>query len=428
MNGVLSCSAIVRGFRFLVEQCIRSDLQGCLNGLNLWPIMKFSEVLPELPIEQLAALSATATPRDVERVLSRETAQSLEDFAVLISPAATPYLENMAHISQKLTLQNFGRTIHLFAPLYLSNECVNVCKYCGFSRHNKIPRVTIPITQVMNEVGMLARQGFRSLLIVAGEHPRYVDNGFVLEVIRNCLPIMPSIAVELGPTRTENYIPMVEAGCEGIVVYQESYHKPTYAEMHIAGPKKNFDFRLDTPERAYEAGMRRLGLSPLYGLYQWRYEAVAAAAHAQHLQRACWRAELAIGLPRMRPAIGGFAPREDYVMNDRQTVQLMCAFRMMFPRADISVTTRERPELRDGMIQMGATHMSAGASTEPGGYSNFDEQTWRPKTPQPGEQFHVADERGPKEIAAMIRSKGYEPVWKDFDRSFVSSGAEALAS
>jgi 2-iminoacetate synthase len=334
----------------------------------------------------------------------------------------------MAQLSQALTQRNFGRTIHMFAPLYLSNECVNTCKYCGFSRHNAIPRTTIPVEQALREAGMLHRQGFRSLLLVAGEHPKYVSNGYVAEVIRRCLPLMPNIAIELGPESTENYAALAEAGCEGLVVYQESYHAPTYAAMHTMGPKKHFVFRLDTPERAYEAGMRRLGLSPLYGLYNWRYEAVSVAAHVQHLMKHCWQAEISIGLPRMRPATGGFAPRAEDVMSDRQTAQLLCAFRLMFPRADITLTTRERPELRNGLMRIGATHMSAGASTEPGGYSDYDESTWRPRSPHPGEQFHVADERGPAEIAAMIRANGYEVVWKDFDTSFVSRAREVAAS
>jgi 2-iminoacetate synthase len=395
---------------------------------NLDGIMKFSEVLPTLPIDRLAALSESAQAKDVERVLSQGCAHTLEDFAVLISPAASAYLEPMARLSQAITQRNFGRTIHMFAPLYLSNECVNRCKYCGFSRQNEIPRVTIPIEQAVREAHMLERQGFHSLLLVAGEHPKYVNNGYVVEVIKQCLPFMPSIAIELGPTTQENYAEMVEAGCEGLVVYQESYHKPTYADMHPAGPKKHFEFRIDTPERAYDAGIRRLGMSPLYGLYHWRPEAISVVAHTMHLQKTCWRAELCLGLPRMRPATGGFAPKLENVMSDRQTVQLLCAFRLTFPHVDITATTRERPAVRDGLVTIGATHMSAGASTEPGGYSDYDESTWRPRVAQPGEQFHIADERSPREMEAMIRSKGYEVVWKDFDRSFVEPEREAVAS
>ncbi len=389
--------------------------------------MKFSELLPTLPIDALERLSENARPCDVERILARGSARTLEEFAALISPAAAPYLEGMARLSQAITQRNFGRTIHMFAPLYLSNECVNVCKYCGFSRTNKFSRTTIPVEQAIRETEMLARQGFRSLLLVAGEHPKHVSNGYVAEVVRRALPIMPGIAIELGPETTEGYAQLVEAGCEGIVVYQESYHKETYAQMHLAGPKKNFEFRLDTPERAYEAGVRRLGISPLYGLYRWRHEAISVAAHAMHLAKTCWKAELSIGLPRIRPATGCIVPKFIDSMSDRQIVQLLCALRLTFPRADITLTTRERPMLRDGMVTMGATHMSAGASTEPGGYSDYDEESWRPRNPQPGEQFHIADERGPKEIAAMIRSKGYEVVWKDFDRSLVDAGDKAAS-
>jgi 2-iminoacetate synthase len=399
-----------------------------LRRRKLGSIMKFSEALSSIPVEKLADYCEKATSRNVERVISKGKAETLEDFAALISPAAAPYLENMARLSQEITQRNFGRTIHMFAPLYLSNECVNSCKYCGFSRHNQIPRVTIPISQAVHETEMLARQGYRSLLLVAGEHPKHVSNGYMTDIIKACLPIMPGIAIEIGPTTVENYAEMVESGCEGLIVYQESYHQPTYADMHPAGPKRNFAFRVDTPERAYEAGIRRLGMSPLYGLYHWRYEAIALAAHVRHLQKTCWRAELSIGLPRMRPATGGFAPKLGNIMSDRQTVQLLCAFRMSFPRADITATTRERAAVRDGMVSIGVTHMSAGSSTEPGGYSLYDETTWRSKAAQPGEQFDIADDRSPREMEAMIRSKGYEVVWKDFDKSFVEREAEAVAS
>jgi len=388
----------------------------------------FSQIFGTLDIEGLRARSLAATDADVRAVLARGRAATLEDFAILVSPVATAHLEPLSRLSQAATQRFFGRTIRLFAPIYLSNECVNICKYCGFSRHNPIPRLTITVDQVEREVRMLAARGFRSLLLVAGEHPKFVSNGYVEETIRRLLPVMPGISLELGPLETPDYRPMVAAGAEGLVVYQETYHEPTYRELHTAGPKKHYGWRMDTPERGYAAGFRRLGIGALFGLHDWRYDALAVAAHAQHLLRTCWKAHFTISLPRMRPAAGGWQPRPEHFLPDREFVQTICALRLFLPHAGLVLSTREPPHLRDGLVRLGITSMSAGASTEPGGYSSaFDETTWTPKADQPGEQFHIADERPPHEVAAMIRRQGYEPVWKDFDRALVQPDEPALA-
>ncbi len=380
----------------------------------------FSQIFPTLPLERWQSIASETTPsQTLEAVLQRGQARNMEEFAWLLSPAAGKRLETLAILSQRLTRQHFGKVIRLFAPIYLSNECINICKYCGFSRNNLIPRITLPVEQVEREVAMLARQGFHSLLLVAGEHPKYVSNGYVEEVIRRILPYMPSLALELGPMETQEYIPLVRAGCEGLVVYQETYHQPTYADLHTAGPKKHYHWRMDTPERAYAAGFRRLGISALYGLADWRGEALATASHARYLLQHCWKAQIHLSFPRLRPATGGFQPRHEHCMSDRQLVQLITAFRLFLPHCGLVLSTREPPYLRDGLVPLGITHMSAGSSTEPGGYSHFDESSWTAVNAQPGEQFHIADERPPAVIAAMIRRQGYEPVWKDFDRSLV---------
>ena len=375
----------------------------------------FSQVFPPLPLARLQEAALAATAAGVETIVRRGRALSLDDFAALISPAAEAHLEALARRSQALTQQNFGKVIRMFAPLYLSNECVNTCKYCGFSRHNDIPRITIPVEQVQREGVLLAARGFRSLLLVAGEHPKYVSNGYVTECIQRSLAHFPSVSLEIGPLETADYVPMVAAGCEGLIVYQESYHQPTYAEMHTAGPKRHFGWRMDTVERGYAAGFRRLGISPLYGLHDWRYEALAVAAHALHLRKHCWKAHVTISFPRLRPAAGNFEPR--HPISDRQLAQLVCAFRLLLPQVGLVLSTRESPLIRDGLMQIGITTMSAGASTEPGGYSAFDEDWKQPE--QKGEQFHIADDRAPEAVAAAIRARGYEPVWKDFDRSLV---------
>ena len=359
---------------------------------------------------------------------------SLADFAALISPAGLEILETLGRRAHLITQQRFGKVIRLFAPLYLSNECINNCTYCGFSRDNPILRVTLSLDEVKREADALKAQGFRNLLLVAGEHPKFVSNGYLRDCIEMLHPEWPSISLEVGPMETEDYRPLVAAGADGLVVYQETYDRAVYAEMHTAGPKRNFDWRLETPERAYAAGFRRLGISPLYGLADWRLEALAAAAHADYLLRNCWKAALTISTVRIRPCAGEFQALTH--IGDRELAQLICAIRIMFPDVGIVLSTRENPKLRDGLLPLGVTMMSAGARTEPGGYTGAGKENihhtergvikelvsgsseWAPQaghaTNATG-QFNIADERSPGEVAERIRKLGYEPVWKDWD-------------
>lgn len=363
---------------------------------------------------------------------------SLADFAQLISPAAGELLEPLSRRSQQLTRQRFGKVIRLFAPLYLSNECINNCKYCGFSRDNAILRVTLSVDEVRREAKALADQGFRNILLVAGEHPKFVSNGYMAECVAALHEEIPSVSLEVGPMETDEYRPMVAAGADGLVVYQETYDRAVYDDMHTAGPKKNFDWRLETPERAYAAGFRRLGIGALYGLADWRYEALALAAHTEYLLRNCWKAYVTISLPRLRPCAGEFEPLTH--LSDRELVQLVCAYRLMFPDVGIVLSTRESAKLRDGLVQLGVTMMSAGARTEPGGYTGAGKdhvhQTVRGRIvdsgasewakPEPGHvtnatgQFNIADERSATEVAAQLQRLGYEPVWKDWDAALTN--------
>src|SRR5437764_8542510 len=291
----------------------------------------------------------------------------IEQFENLIIPKSDQQLEAMAHDSRALTIQNFGRTMRLFAPLYLSNECVNNCQYCGFSRDNPILRVTLTVEEMISEAQHVARQGFRQILLVAGEHPKFVSGGYLAECVRALVPEFSSISIEVGPMETEDYVPIVHSGAEGLVVYQETYNRGIYAEMHTAGPKRDFNFRLDCAERGYAAGFRRLGIGALIGLSRWQDEAIALAAHLEHLFKHCWQAQITVSVPRLRPAVGGFRPR--FSMTDRELAQLVCALRITFPQLGIVLSTRERAPLRDSLALIGVTMMSAGSHTEPGGYT-----------------------------------------------------------
>jgi 2-iminoacetate synthase len=364
---------------------------------------------------------------------------SLNDFARLISPAAAEWLEPISIRAQKLTQQRFGKVIRLFAPLYVSNECINNCKYCGFSRDNPILRVTLSIDELKREAAALREQGFRNILLVAGEHPKFVSNDYLADCTRALHAEVPGVSLEVGPMETAEYRPIVEAGADGLVVYQETYDRQVYDQMHTAGPKKNFDWRLETPERAYAAGFRRLGIAALYGLADWRHEAISVAAHADYLLRHCWKAQLTISLPRLRPCAGEFQPLTH--LSDREMVQLVCAFRLMFPDVGIVLSTRETPRLRDGLMPLGVTMMSAGSHTEPGGYTGAGREkvhrTERGRIIEltagasewaaPAErstnatvQFEISDNRSPQEVAELIRQRGYEPVWKDWDAALTA--------
>src|SRR6266571_1138986 len=328
--------------------------------------MSFVAKFNALPQETLLKRSSSATETNVRGTLTKSRL-TLTDFADLISPAASDLLEPLCRRSQGLTQQRFGKVIRLFAPLYLSNECVNNCKYCGFSRDNPILRVTLSVDEVLREARALKEQGFRNILLVAGEHPRFVSKNYLADCVRALHDEFPGISLEVGPMETEDYLPIVQAGSEGLVVYQETYDRAIYAELHTAGPKRNFDWRMETPERAYIAGFRRLGIGALFGLADWRFEAQCVAAHADYLLRNCWKAQLTISLPRLRPCAGEFQPLTQ--MTDRDLVQLVCAFRLMFPDAGLVLSTREPAKLRDGLVPLGITLMSAGSHTEPGGYT-----------------------------------------------------------
>lgn len=351
--------------------------------------------------------------------------------ALLEEPAGPEVLERMAQESMRTTRRHFGRTMRLFAPIYLSNECVNNCAYCGFSRDNPILRVTLTVDQVVAEARHLAAEGFRHILLVAGEHPKFVSDGYLEECIRAIKGFIPTVAIEVGPMEAPEYERMVAAGAEGLVVYQETYQRQPYAALHTAGPKKDFDWRLACPERGYAGGFRRIGIGALFGLAPWRQEALALAAHLEWLQRHCWKASYTVAMPRMRPAAGGFVP--EFSFTDAQFVQLICAFRICFPQVGIVLSTREPAALRDAILPLGITSMSAGSHTEPGGYTgvgkddlHLTQKGRRVELDQKSGddcatgQFDIADERSPREIEDLLRQMGLDPVWKDWDEAILT--------
>lgn len=361
------------------------------------------------------------------------TSPLLRKFEQLIEPKSREQLEAMAARSQAMTRRHYGKTMRLFAPLYVSNECINNCTYCGFSRDNPILRTTLTIDQVVTEARHLHRLGFRNILLVAGEHPRFVSEGYLQACIDAIKGFIPTIGIEVGPMEDDQYGELVQHGAEGLVVYQETYDRETYGKLHTAGPKKNFDWRLECPERAYAGGFRRIGIGALFGLANWKSEALALASHLDYLHKHCWKASFTISFPRMRPYAGNYQyqPNPDFFLNDRQFVQLVCAFRICFPHVGIVVSTREPAALRDALAPLGVTHMSAESQTDPGGYTGagtedlhltvkgkrveLEDKAACGGNKRATEQFTIDDKRAVQQIASMLKTRGYESVWKDWD-------------
>lgn len=361
-----------------------------------------------------AARIRSATTADVERALARAarstpssaTALTPDDLAALLSPAAAPFLEHMARLANRATLARFGRTMQIFAPFYLTNACVNICTYCGFSAQNKIPRKILNDAEILADTAVLKRLGIDHVLFVTGETTR-VGRAYFSNAIRLLRPHFSSISMEVQPMTTDDYASLASDGLSAVIVFQETYDPSTYARHHLRGPKADMVNRLETPDRLGQAGLKKIGLGALYGLSDWRAEAWFLGQHLRHLERTYWRTKYSISFPRLRPHAG--QEIEVTPFDERDLVQTICAFRLWSHEVELVLSTRESPRFRDHAIHLGITSMSAGAKTNPGGYS---------AEPESLEQFAINDDRSPAEIEAALRARNYEPVWKDWDSTY----------
>lgn len=370
----------------------------------------FAETLARVDRSAVRARMDACDGRDVRRAIAAERPEA-DDLAALLSPAAEALLGEMATRAEALTRRHFGRAIQLYVPLYVSNACDNGCTYCGFSARTASARRTLSLTEAVREAEHLRALGFRHVLLVSGESPRAFSPQRLAEVVSTIRPRFDSIAIEVFPMDEAGYLRAVEAGADGLALYQETYDRATYAEVHPRGPKRDFDWRLDAPERAARAGMRSVGVGFLMGLADARVDAYCTAFHATYLARTHWRTQVAVSFPRMRDA-GGAAPVREAV-SDRQFVQTVLAARLFLPQAGLVLSTREDAPLRDALLPYGITQMSAGSRTEPGGYTH------------PGEsasQFAVGDTRTAEEVSRHLREAGFDPVWKDWDAAFSQAG------
>lgn len=372
----------------------------------------FSDVIAQYDWEQVSQMILEKTSRDVELALAKSKL-SLDDFAALISPAAMPYLEQMAQKSQALSLKRFGKTIQLYTPLYLSNECQNICTYCGFSFDNKVRRKTLTDAEIIEEAKAIQKMGFDHVLLVTGEANSTVHLSYFLNAIKLIKPYFSTISIEVQPLEEDEYAQLHQAGVYAVLVYQETYHKEKYKDYHPKGKKSNFTYRLNTPDRIGKTEMHKIGLGVLLGLENWRTDSFFCAAHLDYLTKKFWKTKYSLSFPRIRPAEG--VEFDQFIITDRELVQLICAYRLFNEDLELSISTRESNKFRDNIVKLGATTMSAGSKTNPGGYS---------VEPEALEQFEIDDNRSPEEIAQMILNNGYEPVWKDWDRSFILSHAK----
>ncbi|WP_075602832.1 2-iminoacetate synthase ThiH [Saccharicrinis aurantiacus] len=346
------------------------------------------------------------TDADVARALQKKDLD-IEDFKALVSPAADQYLESLAQQSHKITQKRFGKTMQLFIPLYLSNECKNICTYCGLSITNRIARHTLSESQILKEVKALKALGFDNILLVSGESPTAVNIPYLQKVIQLIKPFFSKISIEVQPLEQNEYELLVTEGLYGVYVYQETYHKANYKKYHLAGQKSDFNNRIETPDRLGRANINTIGLGALYGLEDWRTESFFIALHLQYLRKQYWQTKYSISFPRIRPHEGSFTP--NVPMSDKQLAQVICAYRLFDNDVELSLSTRESAHFRNHIVKMGVTSMSAGSKTNPGGYVTEKDSL---------EQFQISDERSPQEIEGMLNKINYEVVWKDWDVVF----------
>lgn len=340
---------------------------------------------------------------EVERSLQKKS-KTIEDFLNFLSPVASQKIEVMAKMTQQLTQKRFGKTIQLYAPLYLSNECQNICTYCGFSLDNSIKRKTLTNAELIVEATVLKAMDVNHVLLVSGEANKTVGIDYFLNAIKLLKSYFVNISIEVQPLSEEEYQQLYNAGVNSVLVYQETYHQEVYKEYHPKGKKSNFNFRLETPERIGTAGIHKIGLGVLLGLEDWRVDSFFNALHIDYLQKTYWKSKFSVSFPRLRPAEGIIEP--NFVMSDKDLLQLICAYRIWNEDLEISISTRENEKFRNNIISLGATAMSAASKTNPGGYA-VDKQSLQ--------QFETSDERSMEEIKNIIKEAGYAPVMKDWD-------------
>lgn len=364
--------------------------------MSVYPVMK------EVDPADLERHLGEVHPRNVENSLGKNRLTAM-DFLSLLSIHAEPFLEEMAQKAHQLTLNHFGRVIQFFTPMYLSNFCSNQCVYCGFNAKNAIQRKQLTLEEVEREAEVISRTGLKHILILTGEDPGHGS----LEYLEACLSILKtyftSIAIEIYALSEEGYARLAKAGVDSLTIYQETYDETLYETLHPKGPKRDYRFRIDAPERGLKARFRSVGIGALLGLADWRKDIFYTALHADYLETHYPDAEISISLPRLRPHEGCYQPAS--LVEDAHIVQMMTALRLFLPRVGITISTRESAAFRDNILRLGVTKMSAGSTTAVGGHTQETNHTG---------QFEISDQRSVEEMTRSIKQLGYQPVFKDW--------------
>lgn len=364
----------------------------------------FTERWKQLNWDDIGLRIHSKTAADVERALTARQ-PSRDDFMALLSPAAGAYLEPLAQRAQQLTRQRFGNTVSFYVPLYLSNLCANDCTYCGFSMSNRIKRKTLDAQEISRECEAIHAMGFEHLLLVTGEHQTKVGMDYFRRHLPGIRRQFSSLQMEVQPLSQAEYAELKTLGLDGVMVYQETYHQAVYARHHLKGNKQDFFWRLETADRLGLAGIDKIGLGALIGLSDsWRVDCYMVAEHLLWLQQHYWQSRYSISFPRLRPCTGGIEPAS--LMDERQLVQTLCAFRLLSPESELSLSTRESPQFRDRVVPIVINNVSAFSKTQPGGYADDHPEL---------EQFAPHDGRRPEEVAQALIARGLQPVWKDWD-------------
>ena len=344
------------------------------------------------------------TAKDVKEALAAETC-SVDNFKALLSPAALPFLEEIAQKAQKETRKYFGNSVAIFTPLYIANYCENYCVYCGFNCHNKIKRAQLNAEEIEKEMQAIAETGLEEVLILTGESPNKSSVEYIGEACKIAKKYFKLIGLEVYPMDSKDYAYLHECGADFVTVFQETYNSDKYKTLHLGGRKRIFPYRLNAQERAIMGGMRGVGFAALLGLDDFRKDALATGMHAYLLQKKYPHAEIAFSCPRLRPIINNdkINPKD---VHEPQLLQIICAYRIFMPFASITISTRECERFRDNIIQIAATKISAGVNVGIGGHSQEEEKG--------DEQFEISDGRSVDEIYQMIEDNGMQPVMTDY--------------
>ncbi|MBR6259139.1 MAG: 2-iminoacetate synthase ThiH [Oscillospiraceae bacterium] len=406
-SGGLSPAALEKKHRLETDPSSRTDHMAYMPGME-----RIESDVMDTVISQMKSYEYDRyTAKDVKTALEHETC-TIEDLKALLSPAAAPFLEQMAQKARLETGKHFGNTVYIFTPLYIANYCENYCVYCGFNCYNHINRIKLTPEQVEHEMSVIAESGMEEILLLTGESPKMSDIKYIGEACKLAKKYFRMVGLEIYPVNTADYAYLHECGADYVTVFQETYDSDKYETLHLLGRKRVWPYRFEAQERALMAGMRGVGFSALLGLSDFRKDALATALHVYYLQRKYPHAEMSLSCPRLRPIINNdkINPRD---VHEKELCQILCAYRLFLPYAGIVVSSRETAQFRNGIVKIAATKVSAGVSTGIGDHES--KYTGKDTGSDEGdEQFEISDGRSLSQMYGDISAEGLQPVMNDY--------------